>query len=409
MMKLKTIKTEAEYDAALARIDELMDAEPGSPEAEELELFVLLVEAYEAEHYVIDLPDPIEAIRFRMEQQGLTRQDMRPYLGSASKVSEVLNGKRTLSLTMIRKLHNGLGIPAEVLLQEPGRTVVGDCAYTSSEYPFNTMYKRGYFPSYRGPLRQAKDYAEDLLQDFFAVFGDRDPQPVCCRKTDKPIDNQALIAWQAQALRLALADDLPPLAPDALTPELARDVVRLSYLSRGPALVKEYLGRKGIHFVVLAHLPGTRLDGASFYSPQGRPVIGLTVRYDRLDNFWFTLAHELGHLCLHLDPSARENQVFFDEIDLRGHVDSSQLEAEVNRFAADALIPRHAWESDKEGLLDTDAIRRFADQLGISVAIVAGRVQWETGDYRRHRQLIGHRQVRCLFPEAFAEHEVIAS
>ena len=116
-MKIKILKTEDEYEAALARIESLMDAEPGSPQEEELELLVLLVENYEAEHYPIDLPDPVEAIKFRMDQEGLTPKDMIQYLGSQSKVSEVLNHKRTLSLSMMRALNQGLGIPAEVLLQ----------------------------------------------------------------------------------------------------------------------------------------------------------------------------------------------------------------------------------------------------------------------------------------------------
>jgi HTH-type transcriptional regulator / antitoxin HigA len=118
-MKAKVIKTEAEYEESLAYLKTLMDASPGSVEGEQLELFALLVENFEDEHYPIDPPDPIEAIKFRMEQQGLTRKDMQAYLGSKSKVSEVLNKKRPLSLSMIRALHKGLGIPAEVLIGEP--------------------------------------------------------------------------------------------------------------------------------------------------------------------------------------------------------------------------------------------------------------------------------------------------
>jgi HTH-type transcriptional regulator/antitoxin HigA len=113
---IRIIKTEEEYERMLARIETLMDAQPGSVEEDELELLALLVEKYEAEHYPIDPPDPVEAIRFRMDQEGLTPIDMIQFLGSQSKVSEVLNYKRPLSLTMIRKLHTGLGIPAEVLL-----------------------------------------------------------------------------------------------------------------------------------------------------------------------------------------------------------------------------------------------------------------------------------------------------
>jgi HTH-type transcriptional regulator/antitoxin HigA len=120
-IQIRVIKTEAEYEAALARIEEIFDAELDTPEDRQLELLTLLVQHYEEEEYPIDLPDPITAIRFRMEQQGLKPNDLIPFLGSQSKVSEVLNGHRSLSLTMIRNLVRGLGIPAEVLLQETGR------------------------------------------------------------------------------------------------------------------------------------------------------------------------------------------------------------------------------------------------------------------------------------------------
>lgn len=117
MMKAKIIRTEYDYEAALKRVEALMDAAPGSAEFEELELLTLLIEKYEDEQYPIDFPDPVEAIKFRMEQVGLDRKDMIQYLGSQSKVSEVLNHKRPLSLAMIRALSQGLGIPAEVLVQ----------------------------------------------------------------------------------------------------------------------------------------------------------------------------------------------------------------------------------------------------------------------------------------------------
>ena len=122
-MKAKILKTEAEYEAALAYIETLMDAAPGSPEEEELSLFALLVEQYEREHYPIDPPDPIDAILFRMDQEGLTRADLVPYIGSQSKVSEVLRRKRPLSITMIRNLHEGLHIPAATLIKGAGKAV----------------------------------------------------------------------------------------------------------------------------------------------------------------------------------------------------------------------------------------------------------------------------------------------
>jgi len=121
-MQPKIIKSEPDYRAALTHIDSLMSAAPETPEADELELWVHLVEEYEEAQYPIPLPDPIEAIRFRMEQQGLKQKDLIPFIGSKSKVSEVLNGKRPLSIVMIRQLHEGLGIPADVLIGENRRT-----------------------------------------------------------------------------------------------------------------------------------------------------------------------------------------------------------------------------------------------------------------------------------------------
>jgi len=116
-MKAKIIKTEAEYEAMLKRVGDLMDATPGSPDEDELRLLGLLVEHYEQEHYPIGPPTPLEAIEFFMDQNGLSNADMVQFLGSPSKVSEVLNGKRALSKAMICKLVEGLGIPAEILLE----------------------------------------------------------------------------------------------------------------------------------------------------------------------------------------------------------------------------------------------------------------------------------------------------
>ncbi|HZR16249.1 MAG TPA: DNA-binding protein [Verrucomicrobiae bacterium] len=120
-MKAKIIKTKREYEAALARIDKLMDAAPNTPQGDELELLSLLVHDYEEKKFPIAKPDPIAAIRFRMEQQGLAPKDLVPLLGSRSRVSEVLSGRRGLSLKMIRALVLRLRIPAELLLGETAK------------------------------------------------------------------------------------------------------------------------------------------------------------------------------------------------------------------------------------------------------------------------------------------------
>ena len=115
-MNIKPIKNESDYDAALVEIADLMDARPGTAQGDRLDVLVTLVEAYEDRHWRVDPPDPIEAIKLRMEQRGLTGRDLENVLGSRSRVSEVMNRKRPLTMEMIRRLHSKLGIPAESLI-----------------------------------------------------------------------------------------------------------------------------------------------------------------------------------------------------------------------------------------------------------------------------------------------------
>jgi len=116
-MEPKVIKTNAEHEAALSYVETLMDAAPGSKEEAELELWSILIEKFEEEHFPIEVPDPVDAIFFRMEQLGLTRSDLSRFVRSKSKVSEILGRKRPLSLKVIRAFHTGLGIPTDVLIQ----------------------------------------------------------------------------------------------------------------------------------------------------------------------------------------------------------------------------------------------------------------------------------------------------
>ena len=118
-MNIKPIKTDADYRAALQEIETLMSATPDTPESEKLDVLVTLVEAYEARHYPLDLPDPVEAIKFEMEQRGLTVKDLEPMIGKSNRVYEILNHKRSLTLKMIWKLNRELGIPAESLIKPP--------------------------------------------------------------------------------------------------------------------------------------------------------------------------------------------------------------------------------------------------------------------------------------------------
>ncbi len=115
--EVRPIRTKRDYEAALAEAERLWGAKRGTPDGDRLDVIATLIDAYEAEHFPIEAPDPIEAIKFRMEQQGLTRKDLEPLIGTRTRVAEVLNRKRNLSIGMIRRLHEALGIPADILIR----------------------------------------------------------------------------------------------------------------------------------------------------------------------------------------------------------------------------------------------------------------------------------------------------
>jgi HTH-type transcriptional regulator/antitoxin HigA len=116
-MEIKPIKTEQDYNSAIERLEVIFDAKPGTPEGDELEVLGILIEKYEQEHFPIDMPDPVEAIKFRMEQMGYSQNDLADIIGLKSRASEILSKKRKLSLAMIRSIHDKLNIPTEVLVQ----------------------------------------------------------------------------------------------------------------------------------------------------------------------------------------------------------------------------------------------------------------------------------------------------
>ena len=121
MKDIRPIRNEQDYAAALAEVEKLWGARSSTPEGDRLDILATLIDAWEAQHYPMDPPDPVEAIKFRMEQQGLTRRDLQGIIGTRARVSEVLERRRGLSIAMIRRLHDKLGIPAEVLIRPPRR------------------------------------------------------------------------------------------------------------------------------------------------------------------------------------------------------------------------------------------------------------------------------------------------
>ena len=397
-MKPKLIKTKADYEAALARIEEIFEAKPGTAAGDELDLLVTLVEIYEEKAFPVGLPTPVAAIKFRMAQQGLKAKDLIPYIGSASKVSEVLSGQRELSKTMIRNLVQGLGIPAEVLLQEPGANLPFDAALQQGRYfPIAEMVKRGWFVGFQGSVFEAKNQLEDLLNRFVGNLGPNALIPALNRqhvRNGGKQDEHALAAWRIRVATLALSERLPAYQPGTVTVDFLRELARLSYLDSGPLLAKEFLNKNGIHLISEPHLPKTHLDGAALRLPDGSPVVALTMRFDRLDNFWFTLFHELAHVALHLYGA--EVDTFFDDLTDDGKKDKCEKEAD--ELASEALIPGPDWKAARlRKNAPAASVIAFAEKHRISPAIPAGRVRYESKDYKVFKSLIGVGKLRPMF------------
>lgn len=388
--QIRVLKTESDYAEAVSRLSALMDKDPapGSAEDAEIELLALVIRSYEQDRFPPSPPDPIEAILFRMDQQRLAQKDLVPYIGSLSKVSEVLGRKRPLSLAMIRRLHAGLGIPAEVLIGEAyDLSVEPNIDYT--KFPLAEMQERGLFDDAKRSVQNLKEYAEELVTGFFRGMSGLGGQPVRLRATlhqsgARVMDENALMVWQACVLRKARARVLKSAyRKETITQQWLRDLVRLSSFETGPLLAQEYLSNYGIALVFERHFDKTYLDGAAMLDGE-MPIVALTLRHDRLDNFWFALLHELIHVQRHLTP---EDPCFADNLDDKTR--TSAQEQEADREAGEMLIPEAVWTTAEVRTSHTaeDAIA-LARQLQIHPAIVAGRIRKETENWRLLSNLI---------------------
>lgn len=398
-MVKKIIKTEADYQKALARIDELMDAEPNTPEGDELELLAALVELYEEKEYPINQPDPIEAIKFRMDQLGLQQKDLIPFIGSKSKVSEVLNRKRPLSLSMMRALHKGLGIPAEILLNEPGKELPEEIPMIDwTKFPIREMKNSGWI----SPEKTIKGNEEDIMREYIQEAGGMNNfseltylTRQSLKKTYKT-DKYALLAWCLRVMELSRKNPVKnEYRPGSFN---LSDLPKLSYFKKGPLLAKEYLEKHGIQFFIVPHLTKTYLDGAAMILEQNRPVISLTLRHDRADNFWFCLLHELAHLQKHLHID--RTNIIVDEIQVQrsGAVKKDSREKEADKFAQNALIPEKHWKKFNLGSKDlAKEVLDLSEKLKIHPAIIASRIQYEKNNYRILSQFIGRGEVSRVF------------
>jgi HTH-type transcriptional regulator/antitoxin HigA len=375
-----------------------IDPPLGTAEADKLELLAVLLSDYERKHFPLPDPDPIEAIRFRMEQAGLSQLDLVPYIGSKSRVSEVLAGKRRLTLAMIRALSTGLGIPLRVLVQQadgPRVTPTPAMLLDWNRFPLREMAKRHYFGTPRA-TRLVRDSGEALIREFLAPLESRGHAVLTKQsnhfRSDRVSERYALLAWSARILRRALEDKpANSYRSGVIDDNFMRHVAQLSWSHQGPLLAREFLAQHGISLIIERHLSKTYLDGAAMLLDLSHPVIGMTLRYDRLDNFWFCLMHELAHVRLHLSS---EGAAFFDDLEAEGDA----RETEADELARELLVPFAIWrDSPASTVKSPDAAVSLARRLNVHPAVVAGRMRHESKDFTILTSLLGH--VRELFPE----------
>ena len=397
MMEPKVIKTERQYNETLKRIEFLMDRESlGKRETDELELLGILASLYENEKWPIKYPTPLDAILFRMDQMGLSRTDMEKYLGGRSKVSEILSGKRSLSKQMIVTLHRELEIPLESLMAEQVVEEILPKAETEPDwmkFPVKEIIKRGWVQASK--VKDEPEAYHLVMKNLALPAGADRIVPAMLRSSNnKKVDTYALAAWKYRVLGLAKSKKFEvQYQPDLVTSSFTQELAKLSYLDKGPLLAMEFLNKNGIHLIIETHLDHTYLDGASMLLTNGTPLIALTLRYDRLDNFWFVLFHELAHLVLHLSNDASGS--FLEDLDIKSE-DTEEREAD--KWAVDALINPEIWKTSGLNIESTyDDIINFARNLRISPSIPAGRLAKETGDFRKFSKLVGNGKVRSLF------------
>ena len=395
---IRPIKNEEDYARALEAIETIFDADEGTPEADQRDVLAVLIEKYEDEHYQIDLPDPIEAMKFRMEQEGLTQKDLSPLLGNRSKVSEVLSGKRALSLKMMRAVHKHLGIPAEVLLKEASIESFDDGQDIDFEkLPITEMAKYGAFGNV--PKNRLQDSAEELIRSLLQRLGAGfSLSDVKFRKTtsvrlNSNLNTYALQAWMLHLLSAASKRTVSrKYERESLNDKFIDSLVALSIMDEGPKLAQELLHKYGIILEVVHHYKNTYLDGAAYITDDGQPIVGLTLRYDRIDNFWFTLLHEIAHIKFHLEPG----NYIADDMSLRGAHSDDRHEREADEFAERALLP-HGFDLDQKEIISREDVHHYAHTNNVHPAIVAGRIQHTKNNYRLFSNMVGRGEVRKWF------------
>jgi HTH-type transcriptional regulator/antitoxin HigA len=393
----RIIKTDEQYRRFLSEV-ELLAAEDPDPESEagaRLELLAKLVEDYEKARFPFEKPDPIDAILFRMEEQGLRQKDIAELLGGKNRASEVLARKRPLTLPMIRSLYERLDIPAGLLIREASATyAVSDTSLDIKSVPKRELLQRKWV--------ETVDDMNEWVRRALAPAG----SPAYLKHTltvgaTATTNRTKIWLWLARVRDIAESRTYlnGRFSRESLNNEALTYLVKLSWMERGPHLAREFLEERGVALVIEPQLKSSGLDGAALLSRNGAPIIGMTIRHNRLDNFWFTLLHECVHAQKHLKATGLQA---IADLDIEKADDSdSDIEKEANADAAEFLIPRGIWKRSEAYMNPSaESIHELAGKLQINPAIIAGRLRFERKDWHSFSRMIGNGQVRRSFPDA---------
>lgn len=337
---------------------------------------------------------PIALIKSRIAN-GLTQADFADKLGIKMQQVQRYESEK-YSSTSLKSLIRvadtlGLKLKADILLTDLAEAAQFDI----KNYPFKQMYNRGWFGGFKGNLNEAVLQAPELLSGLFKSAGFEPGKLAFTKKTvrtDGKFNEFALDAWYARVLQRAREQIVEvKFKAETINEEWLRNLASLSTYPDGPLRAAEYLRKSGIRFIVERPLEETYLDGAAMLMEKVCPIIAITLRHDRLDNFWYVLFHEIAHIRLHLNESMN---VIFDDLD----VTEDGIEKEADDYALNAMIPSEVWRKSLVRFKATEkGILNLAESLKVNAALIAGRLRKEKNTYYLFNGLIGQGEVRKCF------------
>jgi len=344
---------------------------------------------------IYDLADlPLAIIKSRIAN-GLTQAELAEKLGLKMQQIQKYEAERydSTSLKTLLRIASSLGLKVHADIQLKEQSLTG--LFDIKNYPFKQMYQRGWFGSFAGSLNDAMLQASTLISGLYQAAGMDVPQLALTKRTirsDGKFNDFALDAWYARIIAKAKLQTVGvKFKKENINEQWLKTLREFSKDENGPLLAAEFLRKVGIRFIIEQPLDETYLDGAALLLDKDTPVIAMTLRHDRLDNFWFVLFHEISHIMLHLSDSL---DAIFDDLDIS--VDG--IEKEADDAALEGLIPNEVWRKSLVRFNPTvKGIVNLADSLSISPALIAGRLRKEKNSFFLFNELIGQGEVRKCF------------